>query len=189
MTEDDFALLLETEAIAVVHFSHVADMGRGLIFPNDMLGAIANKDAWALSCCALTPRRSMRLPGDVGILLRPKLAHVLSVSSGDAGSSTMPDGSELSGGDAPSREAVLASLDPGLNPYNEWRVRGAEVIGIFARHSRLVAVKTRHEFNGPFGRESAIGAEPVPLATVCNALPGLNVYAMGHHGLIELART
>jgi hypothetical protein len=188
MTEDEFVRLLDEQAIAVVHFSHFADMRKGLVFPGDMLAAIANKDAWALSCCALTPGRRMQLPGDVGILLRPKLVNVLSVSSGDAGASTLPDGSELSGGDPPTREAVLASLDPGFQAYNEWRVRGAEVVGIFVANPGLVLAKKRHDFDGPLGPESAIGSEPISLTTVFDAFPGLPLYAMGADRIAELPR-
>lgn len=188
MTEDEFTRLVDEEAIAVVHFSHLADMGRDLIFPDDLRRAIANINDWTLSCCALTPRRRMHLPGEVGILLRPKLSHVLSVRNGDAGASTLPDGSELSGGMPPSREAVLTSLDPGLESYNEWRVRGAEVAGIFVSRVDHVAVKKRLSFDGPFGPEQTIAPESVPLGVVFDAFPGFFVYEMGACGLTQLTR-
>jgi hypothetical protein len=188
MTEDEFSLLVDKEAIAVVHFSHFADMGRKLTFPDDMRQAISNTNIWALSCCALTPGRRMQLPGEVGILLCPKLSHVLSVSSGDAGASTLPDGSELSGGQPPSREAVLTSLNPGLQSYNEWRVRGAEVVGIFVSRVDHVAVKKRLSFDGPLGPEQTIASECVPLGVVFDAFPSLPVYVMGASGLTRLTR-
>lgn len=186
MTEVEFARLVDEEAIAVVHFSHVADMGRDLIFPDDMRRAISNTNVWTLSCCALTPGRRMQLPGEVGILLRPKLSHLLSVSNGDAGASTLPDGSELSGGQPPTREAVLRSLDPGLRPYNEWRVRGAEVVGIFVSRVDHVAVKKRLNFDGPFGPVQTISSESVPLGVVFDAFPAFPVYEMGASGLAQL---
>lgn len=188
MSEDEFSQLLAEQAVTVVHFSHYGNMGRDLIFPDDMNGAILNKDAWALSCCALTPGRRMSLPGEVGLLLRPKLANVLSVSSSDAGASTLPDGSELSGGDAPTRDAVLASLDPGPNPYNEWRVQGAEVVGIFVAHPSVVAIRKRVAFEGPFGTETTLASESVPMNVIFDAFPRLPVFTMGPVGLVELKR-
>lgn len=163
-------------------------MGRDLIFPDDLRRAISNTNDLTLSCCALTPRRRMHLPGDVGILLRPKLSHVLSVSNVDAGASTLPDGSELSGGKPLTRESVLTSLDPGLEPYNEWRVRGAEVAGIFVSRVDHVAVKKRLSFDGPFGPEQTIASESVPLGVVFEAFPGFSVYEMGACGLTQLTR-
>ena len=188
MTEDEFTRLVDEESIAVVHFSHFADMGRDLIFPDDLQRAIANINSWTLSCCALTPGRRMQPPGNVGILLRPKLSHVLSVSTGDAGASTLPDGSELSGGTPPSKEAVLTSLDPELESYNEWRVRGAEVAGIFVSRVDHVAVKKRQSFDGPCGPAQTISAEDVPLGCVFDAFPGFSVYEMRACGLTQLTR-
>jgi hypothetical protein len=163
-------------------------MGRGLIFPDDMRQAISNTNVWTLSCCALTPRRRMQLPGEVGILLRPELSHVLSVSTGDAGACTLSDGSELSGGQPPSREAVLTSIEPGLKPYNEWRVRGAKVLGIFVSRVDHVAVKKRLSLEGPFGPKQVIASESVHLGIVFDAFPNLPVYRMGASGLTQLAR-
>ncbi|MES2281069.1 MAG: hypothetical protein V4542_06620 [Pseudomonadota bacterium] len=188
MTEDEFARLVDEERIAVVHFSHFADMGRGLSFPDDMLRAISNTNVWTLSCCALTPGRRIQLPGEVGIVLRPELSNVLSVNNGDAGASTLPDGSELSGGQRPSREAVLKSLDPGLHSYNEWRVFGAKVVGIFVSRVDHVAVKKRLSFDCPIGPEQTIAWVSVPLGVVFDAFPGLPVYEMGTSGLTQLTR-
>jgi hypothetical protein len=98
MNDDELARKLKERDAVVVHFSHHANMrGRG-VFPVDMHEAIRNKDHWALSCSVLWPGYGMDPCGSVGVLFKPLVASVLSVSNKDSGSWTTHDGIDQSAG-------------------------------------------------------------------------------------------
>lgn len=187
MTDEELSELLGSRGVAVVHFSHFASMRGDLAFPDDLLGAIGNKDDWPLSCCALSPGVPMDLPGAVGVLFAPTVASIQSVSNRDSGSFFL-GGQENSAGDANiSVETVLGSLDPGFQPYNEWRVQGAPVRGIFVANPNFIEAKKKRTLQFPYGPETVVAAEPLSLSEVFAAFPGLPVYTMGPSGLLELA--
>ncbi len=52
----------------MVHLSHHAKMREGCVFPDDLIAAIANKAAWALS--RVCPGHAMELPGSSGEVLK-----------------------------------------------------------------------------------------------------------------------
>lgn len=126
----------------IIHFSHRANMRENGVFPADLHAAIANKDCWALSCCVVWPNHTMDLPGDVGIILRPTSCdQILSVSKTDSGSFQSDCGTDLSGGEPLTPESLEETFNVAPNDYNEWRVRGAEVVGIFVVSPREVSAK------------------------------------------------
>jgi hypothetical protein len=116
----------------IVHFSHLANMREGGVFPADLQAAIANKDCWALSCCIVWPGHTMDLPGEVGLIFRPTATgQILSVANTDSGSSQFGCGEEVSGGVPLTAETFEETFQVAPNDYNEWRVRGAQVGGVF----------------------------------------------------------
>lgn len=187
MTDAELLEFLDSHAAVVVHFSHFAVMREGVVFPDDLQEAIAHRNDWALSCCVFGPRQRMDLPGSVGIILKPTVASVLSVSNSDAGASTLLDGSENSGGDPViTIDSVAASLDIGSHPYNEWRVKGAEVIGIIVANPGHMLAKRSQTFEIDGREETIIAQHPVTFDEVASAFPDLPIYTMSQAGLILL---
>ncbi len=128
----------------IVHFSHRAKMREGGVFPSDLRAAITNKDCWALSCCVVRPGHKMDLPGEVGLIFRPTASdQILSVARTDAGSFQHACGEESSGGMPLMPESLEDTFNVAPNDHNEWRVRGAEVDGIFAVSPGEVWAKIR----------------------------------------------
>jgi hypothetical protein len=127
----------------------------------------------------------MDLPGSVGVIFRPKYAQVLSVCSADSGSSDYA-GQEGSLGVSPEEEAILESLQVPSEMYNEWRILGAEPIGIFVANPQAIEVK--QEVTLALGKErfTEIGCVPISLQEVKEAFPNLLVYTMGDDGLNQL---
>jgi hypothetical protein len=189
MNDDELRRRLEERGAVVVHFSHHANMRVGGVFPVDMHEAIVNKDDWALSCSVLWPGHGMEPCGSVGVMFKPSAASVLSVWNEDSGSRTNPDGTDQSRGVPLTAESFEMTFQV-VGAYNEWRVRGAEVAGIFVHNALPIMVKKLGQVlglpNGEILHE--ICGTPIPLSEVFAAFPTLPIFTMTQEGLKELAR-
>lgn len=177
--------LKERNAI-VVHFSHHANMREGGVFPIDLHNAIENRAVWSLSTCVLWPGHNMDLPGSVGIIFRPLEANVNSVSPSDSGSFNGADGSDQSAGVPLSPESFLETFHPPDGGYNEWRVQGADVMGIFISDIERICVKK--ELKVPFGdrQMTTIGLAVATIDEVRISFPGLEVFTLDAGGLVPI---
>lgn len=187
MTDAQLRSALHAQQAAVVHFSHHANMRAGGTFPDDLRDAIANKDCWPLSCCVVWPQHSMALPGDIGVLFAPSVASVISVSSGDAGSMIASDGTDMNLGQ-PLTDESLASTFCVTGAYNEWRVRGANVRGIYIARRHSLQAKKQVRLTVYAKEVVTIATEPIELAEVLDAFPGLPVFTHELTALVQVAR-
>ena len=111
MTDEELVQALRQRRAAIVHFSHHADMGRGVTFPGDLQDAIAHRDRWALSCHVVWPGHSMDLVGSVGVILDvTSTSQVVSINSRDSGSRQLPDGSDVFGGMSLSKKFIRRNV-------------------------------------------------------------------------------
>lgn len=170
----------------VVHFSHHANMRDDGIFPDDLINAIANRHIWPLSCSVVWPGHSMDVVGSVGVIFEPTLDSVLCVSNMDAGSYVLPDGTDQSGGVPLTADSLAATFEV-VGTYNEWRLRGAEVAGIFVLNSNNIMVKRPMEFDVNGTKFQTITAQKIELADVFAAFPSMKIYTMGAAGRIEIS--
>jgi hypothetical protein len=187
MDESKFQKLLSDRGIAIVHFSHFAIMGHSVEFPCDLQHAIDFYQSETRSCCAIWPQHGMDLPGSVGVIFRPTFRQVLSVLPDDSGSANF-GGSESSGGYLPSEETILASLDVRVGSYNEWRVKGAEPVGIFVANTSAVCAKKKTQLSIPGESFEAIGCTSIPISAVLAAFPTLPIQTMVPDGLQDVRR-
>lgn len=187
MTDDVLTATLEKHKAVVVHFSHHAKMRAGGVFPDDLQQALNNKDKWPLSCSVLWPGHTMQPCGSVGVMFRPTAASVLSVSNTDSGSFAAPDGTDHSGG-KPLNMDTLEETFQVAGHYNEWRVLGAEVIGIFVHNIYYVEAKKELQIPGLPGGEilNEIGVTGIKLAEVFDAFEPLQVFTMTPSGLAQV---
>jgi hypothetical protein len=189
MTDKDLCDFLSAKGAAVVHLSHHAVMNPTRpIWPEDMRRAVAQKDRFNLSCVVVWPGHSMSLPGSVGVVFKPTCANVISAACSDSGSTMLPDGSDGSAGLPLSFETLASTFDVKIGSYNEWRVNGAEVVGIFVADPSNIVVKKEvglvvdgHEFKD-------VGATTIELNEVFAAFPFHTVFTMGQAGLTEIPR-
>jgi hypothetical protein len=189
MTDDELSVALSTRQAAVVHFSHFANMRAGGVFPNDLQSAISNKDKWPLSCSVLWPGHTMQPCGCVGVIFKPCVASVLSVSPTDSGSYSASDGIDYSGGQLLCGD-TFASTFQVVDAYNEWRVIGADVIGIFVSNVYFVQAKKAMKIGGlPDGELlEEIGPTRIELSEVFDAFIDLRVFTMTSSGLTRVHR-
>lgn len=164
-------------------------MREGGTFPADMAEAIKNRHIWPLSCCVLWPGHQMDLPGSVGIIFRVSEGNVVSVSSSDSGSFTGPDGRDHSLGLPLSPITFEETFNPTRGGYNEWRVLGAEVVGIFVSDPTLIHVKRPIELSSGDVRVSDIGATPVSLEYVLGCFPEHDFFTLGLDELTRIPRS
>jgi hypothetical protein len=160
-----------------------SDLGRRVDF--DIPDAIESYQIETRSCCALWPGHHMDLPGSVGVIFNAAFAHVVSVLADDSGSSDF-GGSENSGGYSPSEETILDSINAPFGGYNEWRVRGAEPIGIFVANPNDIQVKKRAQVRVGAEVVDEIGCMSVPISAVVEAFPFFPIYTMGADGLVKI---
>ncbi len=188
MDRDQLNLALEARRACVVHFSHHANMRDGGTFPSDLLDAIANRASWPLSCCVLWPGHQMDLPGSVGVIFAPTPDNVISVCSDDAGSFFQPDGTDASAGRPLTAESFEETFNPRINSYNEWRVIGAAVVGIFVSDPQSIHVKQRFPPRPPHLPDEVISSAPVPLEYIFQSFPSLELYTLSSQGLVPIQR-
>lgn len=186
MNDQDFQNILSDKGIVIVHFSHFAVMGHSVEFPDDLIHAMSHHQTETRSCCALWPGHNMDLPGSVGVIFKPAIAQVVSVLANDPGSSDF-GGTESSAGQSPTSETLLASLQVSAGRYNEWRVRGAEPIGIFVSDTSNICVKKKIplHFNGKSIDE--IACTNITLQSVLDAFPNSPVYTLLATGLQKVS--
>jgi len=189
MTDDILTAALEQRKAVVVHFSHYAKMRADGVFPDDLQKAISNKDEWPLSCSVLWPGHPMQPCGGVGVMFRPTAASVLSVSNTDAGSFSESDGTDHSGGQPLNLDTFESTFQVD-GAYNEWRVRGAEVIGIFVHDIYRVEAKSAMLIPGLPGGDPLpdIGVTRIKLTEVFDAFETLRIFTMTPSGLVCVGR-
>ena len=187
MNDDELARKLKERNAVVIHFSHHANMRGGGVFPVDMHEAIRNKDHWALSCSVLWPGHGMDPCGSIGVLFKPSVASVLSVSNKDSGSWTSPNGIDQSAGVPLTAESFEKTFHID-GAYNEWRIIRAEVAGIFVLDARSIMVKKCGPVHGlPNGEIlHEIGCTPIQLTEVFDVFPNLPIFTLTHEELKEL---
>ena len=126
----------------------------------------------------------MPLPGEVGLVFRPTAVdQILSVASTDAGAQQFGCGEEVSGGVALTPQSLADSFDVKAGDYNEWRVRGAEVCGIFVAQAGGVNAKRvlKLDDGNAFGGD-IIAASPFSIAEVRAAFAPLPLLTMTANG-------
>lgn len=190
MTDKELSDFLVDKAAAVVHLSHHAIMNPNRPnFPDDMRQAIANNAKFTLSCVVVWPGHAMNLPGSVGVIFKPSCENVVSVLNGDSGSTTLRDGSDSSLGHPLSEESLDATFNVAVGKYNEWRVHGAEVVGIFIANCSNIEVKKEVMLNTGGHEFKEVGAISITLGEVFAEFPDQSVFTMGSTGLIEIPRS
>ncbi len=189
MTDDTLLAQLNARKATVVHFSHHANMRDGGVFPYDLQQAILNKDKWSLSCSVLWPGHSMQPCGSVGVIFQRTVASVLSVSNTDAGSHMGDDGIDRTAGEPLSFDSFAKTFQV-TGAYNEWRVRGASVLGIFVHDIVRLGAKKRLEVPGlpDGGVLHEIGCTCIDLVEVFDAFPALPVFTIAPAGLVSVSR-
>lgn len=185
MTDVELNAELSARDALVVHFSHHATMREGVFFPQDLHDAIQYRDDWPLSCCVVWPNHQMELPGSVGVIFSPSVSDVLSVLNTDSGSSIGVGGKDNSDGIPLSRQSLSASFNV-LGHYNEWRVRGAEVYGVYVSDVDSIAVRKEVRLDVGARRETFVSAEEVAIDEVVEAFPDCNIYTISDRGIVEI---
>ncbi|WP_019276365.1 hypothetical protein [Vibrio coralliilyticus] len=184
MNNDEFqAALLQVGAV-VVHFSHHSNMREGGKFPTDLQEAIENVEHWSLSCCVLTPELNLKCPGSVGIIFEPLSEQVLSVSNDDSGSS-FTNGEERTGGVKLTQESFDTTFEL-VSDYNEWRVQGAKVKGIYIDDPNQIYVKKELVIGDEEFSTTTIGVTCIDLQEVKGCFPNMDLYSFVDSSLTKL---
>lgn len=189
----DLSRILKNKNVLIVHFSHDATMREGVYFPNDLLYAINNKDVLNLSCSAIYPGHTMDPVGSIGVIFKPRVKSIISVCSGDSGSYMSISGEEYSGGKIPTKKNILESLNP-TGHYNEWRIKGAKVMGIFIRDDDNIQARGETCIEIPPGLitedsgdcMNLISLKRVTLQEIKETFPHLKIYTIKNKSIIEL---
>lgn len=189
MTDQELTDFLEAKGAVVVHLSHHAVMDPNRpIWPEDMRQAIARRADFNLSCVVVWPGHAMSLPGSVGVIFRPDCAHVISAAGSDSGSTMLPDGSDGSAGLPLSQESLAATFEVAHGSYNEWRVHGADVVGIFVADPMNIEVKKQMRFVVCGEVIEPIGPTQISIDEVFAEFPKHPVFTLGTGGLVEIPR-
>lgn len=195
MTFNELQAILENKKAAIVHFSHHAKTREGVVFPNDLVNAIANRSNWTHCCIALWPNHPMDLVGSVGVLFEPTSTdQIISVCDDDAGSSLDADGNSQSFGKPLSVEVVEQSFLCMPDSYNEWILKGANVRGIFVADPNCIYVKKAMVMDYPDmpeylrSLEPEIGMTEISLLEVFDSFPDQPIFTMRANGLVEIPR-
>lgn len=186
MTDAELAQALNDKKAVVIHFSHHAKMREGGVFPDDLRNAIKNCNQWSLSCCVVFPGHKMDLPGSVGVIFAPDVRHVISVSNTDSGSTTLHNGEDSSDGISLSEQSFNKSLEVMDGRYNEWRIKGAKVFGIYVNNPALILVKQKLTLTADSQSFEDIGVVQVDLSFIKECFPGQQFYTMSSNGLIVI---
>jgi hypothetical protein len=188
MTDEELSDYLAAKGAVVVHLSHHAVMDRERpIFPEDMLRAIDKRAEFNLSCVVVWPGYGMPLPGSVGVIFKPLCENVVSAANSDSGSTMLADGSDGSGGFPLSPETLASTFNVWIGNYNEWRVRDAEVLGIFVADPPNILVKKEIVLNVDWHEFTDVGATSILLDEVFAAFPHHSIFTMGSAGLIMIS--
>ena len=122
------------------------------------------------------------------MIFKPSCANVVSVANSDSGSTMLPDGSDGSNGLPLSPETLASTFDVWIGNYNEWRVCGGEVVGIFVADPSNIEVKKEVVLNADGHEFKDVGATSITLDEVFSSFPHHPVFTMGRTGLIEIPR-
>ncbi|OYU45718.1 MAG: hypothetical protein CFE44_06015 [Burkholderiales bacterium PBB4] len=189
MTDQELSDFLVAKGAAVVHLSHHAVMDPNRpIWPEDMRRAIAKRAALNLSCVVAWPGHPMSLPGSVGVICKPACAHVISAAGSDSGSTMLPDGSDGSAGLSLTPDSLAATFEVAPGSYNEWRVRGAEVVGIFIADPTNIYVKKAVRLSAGGVEFDDVAATRISIDEVFAEFPRHPVFTFGVAGLVEIRR-
>lgn len=189
MTDQELSDFLDAKGAAVVHLSHHAVMDPNRpIWPEDMRQAIARRADFNLSCVVAWPGHAMLLPGSVGVIFRPDCAHVISAAGSDSGSTMLPDGTDGSAGLPLSPESLAATFEVAHGSYNEWRVCGAKVIGIFVADPTKIDVKKAVRLKAGGVEFDDVAATRILIGEVFAEFPKHPVFTLGAAGLVEIPR-
>jgi hypothetical protein len=180
-----FQKALSDRCAVVVHFSHHAKMGHEISFPDDLNHAIKAVQE-IRSCCVLWPGHSLNLPGSVGVIFSPRVEHVLSVCSSDSGSYESSDGEDFSAGVPLSESSLRETFNVPSGSYNEWRIRGAPLLGIFVADQHRIIVKQPTTLKINDEQINDIYCTQIDLEMVFESFPSRKVYTLGTDGLVEL---
>ena len=187
MTDHELALALKDKSALIVHFSHHSLMRSGRpVYPDDLKRVFARHHEFPLSCSAVSPGHRMSPVGSVGVIFAPTAGSVLSVSNDDSGSLTWKDGSEGSAGIGLSPEAFSDSFNVVSGRYNEWRVQGAPILGIFVADPNNIQVKRLQEVQGEDAIYTVVGLDHISLDEVAATFPGQPVFTMCESGPVRL---
>lgn len=183
--------ILNSELIArnalIVHFSHHANMRQDGTFPQDLKNAMENKDIWALSCCVVWPKHNMDLPGSVGIIFQPTVESIISAHNTDSGSSSTPDGRDISLGSALSAETLVATFQV-TSGYNEWRLKGAPIKGIFISDIQNIMVKGIVKVSCEIEDITTISLSNIEINRVFEIFEGYSIFTINDSSIVEIKR-
>jgi hypothetical protein len=145
MKDAELTRELDLRKALVVHFSCHARMDHPeFLFPDDMLNAIEHRNNFSLACSVVWPGHPMKLLGSVGIIFKPSVSSVLSVSQTDSGSTE-----EGSLGKPLTQVTLVETFNVKPGDHNEWRVKGAELKGIFIADPKNIEVRRQQLPAGP----------------------------------------
>jgi len=189
MTDQELTDFLEAKGAVVVHLAHHAVMDPNRpIWPEDMRQAIARRADFNLSCVVAWPGHAMSLPGSVGVIFRPDCAHVISAAGSDSGSTMLPDGSDGSAGLPLTPDSLAATFAVAPGSYNEWRVCGADVVGIFIADPTNIYVKKAVRLSAGGVEFDDVAATRISIDEVVAEFPKLSVFTLSTAGLVEIRR-
>jgi hypothetical protein len=130
----------------------------------------------------------MDLIGSIGVLFRPSCANILSVSNTDSGSLTWSDGTEGSLGEQLTVDSFETSFDVADGEYNEWRIQGAAIEGIFVANPASILVKFQTDM-GIEGLEKMHSLKIISINEVFSTFPDHRIFTMNSHGKVEIFRS
>jgi hypothetical protein len=130
----------------------------------------------------------MDLAGSVGIILDiTSTSQVVSVNSRDSGSRQVQDGTDVSGGVSLSMESFAATFQL-TGAYNEWRVKGSGVTGIFVAQTSSIYAKKKRIIGSGEHQQETIAATDIAIGDVNGEFPDYNIYTMDSSGLTLVQR-
>lgn len=187
MTDDELKQGLARHGALIVHFSHHAWMDKSRpLYPLDLQTAIGQNGDFALSCSVVWRKHHMELVGSVGIVFDPTVTSVVSVCPEDSGSSTAVDGVERSGGMPLTPLSLEETFATAAGKYNEWRVQGAAILGLFVADPDNILVKASQNFDVNGELIHTNGLERISLDDVSAEFPRLSIFTMGPDGPMKL---
>lgn len=189
MTDQELNDRLDAKKALVVHFSHHVLMNpEHPYYPEDLLRVLARNGEFPNSCCVLWPEHTMDLIGSVGVLLKPTCATIHSASVRDSGSLTWSDGTEGSLGDPLTVVSLEASFDVSPGSYNEWRVQGAVIEGIFVADPNNIWVKCEVEMGEGEWKTKTNTQKRITMDEVFATFPDSRIFTMNAQGKVEIPR-
>lgn len=189
MTDQELNDYLESKKALVVHFSHHVLMNSNHpYYPEDMLRVLKRNGEFPNSCSVLWPGHTMDLIGSVGVLFEPTCETIHSVSAGDSGSLTFNDGTEGSLGRPLAYPNLESSFDVPPGSYNEWRIQGAAIKGIFIADPKNILVKCEVEKDVNGQKIKFDTQKRITISEVFATFPDSLIFTMNAQGKIGILR-